>query len=116
MLPNGLDWVLAFWGAQLAGAVAVPVNTRFKEPEVQYVVSDSGARHVFRPRDALPDGEPAVVEDLSEDCGGVHEMLDQSLKLGLGVRTSSRSPRRRAFRVVFGSVMPRTSERRDRAA
>src|SRR5581483_8387296 len=38
-LPNGIDWVLAFWGAQLAGAVAVPVNTRFKEPEVEYVVS-----------------------------------------------------------------------------
>ncbi len=33
-LPNGADWVLAFWGVQLAGAVAVPVNTRFKEAEV----------------------------------------------------------------------------------
>ena len=43
VLPNGLDWVLAFWGAQLAGAVAVPVNTRFKEPEVEYIVVDSGA-------------------------------------------------------------------------
>jgi len=67
LLPNGLDWVLAFWGAQLAGAVAVPVNTRFKEPEVEYVVSDSGARHVFRPGDALPDGEPTVVEDSAPD-------------------------------------------------
>jgi long-chain acyl-CoA synthetase len=67
LLPNGLDWVLAFWGAQLAGVVAVPVNTRFKEPEVEYVVSDSGARHVFRPGDPLPDGEPLVVEDLAPD-------------------------------------------------
>jgi acyl-CoA synthetase (AMP-forming)/AMP-acid ligase II len=58
VLPNGVDWVLAFWGAQLAGVVAVPVNTRFKEPEVQYVVSDSGARHVFRPGESLPDGDP----------------------------------------------------------
>src|SRR5580765_6708177 len=33
LLPNGLGWVLAFWGAQLAGVVAVPVNTRFKESE-----------------------------------------------------------------------------------
>ena len=43
LLPNGLDWVLAFWGAQLAGVVAVPVNTRFTESEVDYVVTNSGA-------------------------------------------------------------------------
>ncbi len=60
-LPNGLDWVLAFWGAQLAGAVAVPVNTRFKDSEAQYVIDDSGASYVFG---ELPDGEPLVVDDL----------------------------------------------------
>ncbi len=63
-LPNGLEWVLAFWGAQLAGAVVVPVNTRFKDAEVQYVVDDSGASYVFG---ALPDGEPTSVEDLGPD-------------------------------------------------
>jgi long-chain acyl-CoA synthetase len=63
-LPNGLDWVLAFWGAQLAGAVVVPVNTRFKDSEAQYVIDDSGASYVFG---ALPDGEPIVVEDLGPD-------------------------------------------------
>ena len=31
-LPNGIDWVLAFFGTLMAGAVAVPVNTRFKTP------------------------------------------------------------------------------------
>jgi long-chain acyl-CoA synthetase len=67
LLPNGLAWVLAFWGAQLAGAVAVPVNTRFKESEVDYVVQDSGAAHVFVPGEPLPDGEPVVVEDLALD-------------------------------------------------
>jgi long-chain acyl-CoA synthetase len=65
LLPNGVDWVLAFWGAQLAGVVAVPVNTRFTDPEVEYVVSDSGAAHVFKPGEALPEGEPSVVDDLS---------------------------------------------------
>jgi acyl-CoA synthetase (AMP-forming)/AMP-acid ligase II len=63
-LPNGLDWVLAFWGAQLAGAVVVPVNTRFKDSEAQYVIEDSGASYVFG---ALPDGEPTVVDDLRPD-------------------------------------------------
>jgi acyl-CoA synthetase (AMP-forming)/AMP-acid ligase II len=72
LLPNGLDWVLAFWGAQLAGVVAVPVNTRFAPPEVEYVVSDSGAAHVFRPDSALPDAEPEVTEDLApEDLAAI---------------------------------------------
>jgi long-chain acyl-CoA synthetase len=63
-LPNGLDWVLAFWGSQLSGAVVVPVNTRFKESEAQYVIDDSGASFVFG---ALPDGEPLAVDDLEPD-------------------------------------------------
>jgi acyl-CoA synthetase (AMP-forming)/AMP-acid ligase II len=63
-LPNGLDWVLAFWGSQLAGAVAVPVNTRFKDSEAQYVIEDSGASFVFG---ELPSGEPTAVEDLGPD-------------------------------------------------
>ena len=66
-LKNGIDWVLAFFGAQLAGAVAVPVNTRFTEDEVAYVVDDSGSVFMFAPGAALPDGDPLVVEDLQPD-------------------------------------------------
>src|SRR5258705_536254 len=55
-LGNGLDWCLAFFGVQMAGAVAVPVNTRFSESEVEYVVSDSGSRFSFQPGQPLPDG------------------------------------------------------------
>jgi long-chain acyl-CoA synthetase len=63
-LPNGLDWVLAFWGAQLAGAVVVPVNTRFTDSEAQYVIDDSGASYVFGP---LPDADPITEEDPAPD-------------------------------------------------
>jgi long-chain acyl-CoA synthetase len=66
-LPNGIDWVLAFFGAQLLGAVVVPVNTRFAEEEVAYVVEDSGARFTFASDTALPDGAPLAVEDLGPD-------------------------------------------------
>jgi long-chain acyl-CoA synthetase len=66
-MPNGIDWVLAFFGAQLAGAVVVPVNTRFTEDEVAYVVEDSGAAFTFAPDTTLPDGEPVAVEDLGPD-------------------------------------------------
>jgi acyl-CoA synthetase (AMP-forming)/AMP-acid ligase II len=66
-LPNGIDWVLAFFGAQLLGAVVVPVNTRFTEEEVAYVVEDSGAEFTFAPAIAMPDGPPMVAEDLGPD-------------------------------------------------
>jgi long-chain acyl-CoA synthetase len=66
-LGNGTDWVLAFFGTLMAGAVAVPVNTRFKESEVAYVVEDSGAAFTFEPGAALPDGDPHVEDGLQPD-------------------------------------------------
>lgn len=67
LLPAGVDWVLAFLGTQLAGAIAVPVNTRFAQPEVDYVLADSGASFTFRPGRPLPDDEPLAVDDLRPD-------------------------------------------------
>jgi len=64
-LANGLHWVLAFFGAQMAGAIVVPVNTRFSEPEVAYVISDSGAVFSFLPGQPLPVGAPFVTEQLA---------------------------------------------------
>jgi long-chain acyl-CoA synthetase len=63
-LGNGLDWCFAFFGIQMAGGIAVPVNTRFAPPEVEYVINDSGARYSFKPGEKLPLGDPFVVEDL----------------------------------------------------
>jgi len=62
-LGNGIDWVLAFFGAVLADAIVVPVNTRFTEEEAAYVVTDSGAKYVFMPGAALPGGDPLAVDD-----------------------------------------------------
>jgi acyl-CoA synthetase (AMP-forming)/AMP-acid ligase II len=71
-LGNGIDWVLAFFGAQLLGAVVVPVNTRFTEEEVRYVIEDSGAKFTFAPDAALPDGAPAEVAELGpEDLAAI---------------------------------------------
>ena len=49
---NSLEWCLGFWGTLMAGGVVVPVNTRFSESEVEYVVSDSGAVVVLAARHA----------------------------------------------------------------
>ena len=66
-LGNSLDWCLAFWGAQMAGAIAVPVNTRFAEPEAQYVITDSTSKFVFVAGTPLPDGPPLVLEDSRQE-------------------------------------------------
>jgi fatty-acyl-CoA synthase len=46
-LPNGWRYAVAYGGVQLAGAVAVLVNTRFAPPEIEYVLADSGASFVI---------------------------------------------------------------------
>ncbi|MFF6803592.1 AMP-binding protein [Streptomyces sp. NPDC012616] len=45
--PNSLDWIVAALGAVSAGAVLVPVNTRFKGVEAADVLRRSGARLLF---------------------------------------------------------------------
>jgi long-chain acyl-CoA synthetase len=42
-LPNGLPWLRAALGALRAGLVVVPVNTAYTDPELAYVLGDSGA-------------------------------------------------------------------------
>lgn len=36
-LPNGPEWLAEFWGAMLAGAVAIPLNPRGKPDEIAYI-------------------------------------------------------------------------------
>ncbi|KUN97590.1 FadD3 family acyl-CoA ligase [Streptomyces caeruleatus] len=45
--PNTLDWIVAALGAVSAGAVLVPLNTRFKGTEAADVLRRSGARLLF---------------------------------------------------------------------
>ncbi|MGW6291730.1 FadD3 family acyl-CoA ligase, partial [Streptomyces sp. NPDC055058] len=45
--PNSAAWITAALGAVTAGAVLVPLNTRFKGAEAADVLRDSGARLLF---------------------------------------------------------------------
>ncbi|MFD9380528.1 FadD3 family acyl-CoA ligase [Streptomyces sp. NPDC059999] len=45
--PNTLDWIVSALGAVSAGAVLVPLNTRFKGAEAAYVLQRSRARLLF---------------------------------------------------------------------
>src|SRR4051812_5140377 len=43
LLPNSWHYAVGYFGAQLAGAITVLVNTRFTGPEIEQVLTDSGA-------------------------------------------------------------------------
>jgi long-chain acyl-CoA synthetase len=47
MLPNTLEFAIAYYGILRAGAVVVPMNPLLKAREVAYYLSDSGARLLF---------------------------------------------------------------------
>jgi acyl-CoA synthetase (AMP-forming)/AMP-acid ligase II len=64
--PAGIDWVLGFWGTVMAGGVAVAVNTRSAQPEIEFVLSDAGARVDLSADAPLPDGQPYVAEGLEK--------------------------------------------------
>jgi len=51
----------------MLGAAVVPVNTRFTQDEVAYVVGDSEAVYTFSTGSPLPDGEPVLAPDLRPD-------------------------------------------------
>ena len=65
--PNSPDWIVAALGITTAGAVLVPVNTRFKGTEAAYVLSRSGARVLFTVRGFLDVDYPALLAEAGVD-------------------------------------------------
>ena len=60
---NDADWVRVFYAAALIGAVTVPVNTRFKAPEIAFALRQADCRAVFvRGRFLKIDFAAALVE------------------------------------------------------
>ncbi|MFF8375821.1 class I adenylate-forming enzyme family protein [Streptomyces sp. NPDC015661] len=62
--PAGTDWALAFWGTVMAGGIAVAVNTRSAQPEVEFVLGDAGVKVDLAAGTPLPDGHPYVAANL----------------------------------------------------
>jgi HIP---CoA ligase len=61
--PNTWEWIVAALGAVSAGAVLVPINTRFKGREAGYVLGKSGARVLFTARGFLDLDYPALLRE-----------------------------------------------------
>ena len=59
--PNGRRWLFAALGAYRAGAILVPLNTRFKGPEAAYVLRTAGVRMLFTVTDFLDTNYPVLL-------------------------------------------------------
>ena len=46
-MPNIVEWVVAYFAVARVGAVVVPMNTRYKAHEVEYILDDSEATALF---------------------------------------------------------------------
>ena len=61
--PNCAEWVLAALGAVGAGALLVPLNTRYKGAEAAYILQQSGARMLFTAQGFLGTDYPAMLAE-----------------------------------------------------
>ncbi len=62
--PNIWEWAVAALGAHVAGAVVVPVNTRWKGREAAYVLSNSAATMLFTVTDFLDTDYVAALREV----------------------------------------------------
>jgi HIP---CoA ligase len=65
--PNSATWLIAALGAQGAGAVLVPVNTRFKAGEAAHVLRSSRARLLFTVNGFLGTDYESMLLDSGEE-------------------------------------------------
>ncbi|MEB3368957.1 class I adenylate-forming enzyme family protein [Saccharopolyspora mangrovi] len=105
--PAGVNWVLAFWGTVMAGAVAVAVNTRSAQPEVEFILSDAGTAVDLAADAPLPDGEPHVHDDAA--AGDVAALFYTSGTTGMpkGVPTTHEAFVTNAENMARGLGLPR---------
>ena len=64
--PNCAEWVVAASATHRAGAVLVPLNTRFKGPEAAYILNTSRARLLFTVSDFLDTDYVEMLGDRAE--------------------------------------------------
>ena len=65
VLPNGVEYAVAFWGVLRASGVVLPVNPGYTPRETGFMLADAGARCVVAPA-----GYAATVPRLDPDLAG----------------------------------------------
>ena len=81
--PNCVEWVVAALGAVGAGAVLVPLNTRYKGAEAAYILRASGARLLYTVQGFLGTDYPAMLDEAVSMGEGVPD-LEQVVVLRTG--------------------------------
>ncbi len=69
--PNGHRFILAALGAGAAGAVLVPINTRYKGEEARWILAKSGARLLQVATGSLGNDYVAMPPDADPHAGGL---------------------------------------------
>ncbi len=72
--PNCAEWVVAALGAVAAGAVLVPLNTRYKGAECAYILRESGVRILFTVKGFLGTDYPAMLEQALSPGGRLPDL------------------------------------------
>ncbi|HZQ83982.1 MAG TPA: FadD3 family acyl-CoA ligase [Acidimicrobiales bacterium] len=78
--PNCHQWVTAMAGLHAAGAVIVPVNTRFKGAEAAHVLNTAGAKLVLTVGEFLGADYVAMLRDAGVDTDAVRLDNDEWLR------------------------------------
>ncbi|GJM37788.1 MAG: acyl-CoA synthetase [Acidimicrobiales bacterium] len=73
--PNIWEWAVAALGVHVAGGVVVPINTRFKGREANYVLANSGARMLFTVTDFLDTDYVAALRDAGDTASSLEEIV-----------------------------------------
>lgn len=84
------DWVTAFWGIVITGAIAVPLNAWWTSDELHYGLIDSGARVLFVDEERLERVQPlfddlidlaSVVVITADDAAGPYSSQHQRVSV-----------------------------------
>jgi acyl-CoA synthetase (AMP-forming)/AMP-acid ligase II len=74
-VPNIWEWVVALGGLHAAGAVLVPLNTRFKGPEAAYILQKSGAKVLLTVSDFLGNDYRAMLEPERKNLPAIEHVV-----------------------------------------
>lgn len=83
--PNSAEWMAAFWGCLLRGAVAVPMDDMATSNFAARVAADAGVKLIFasRTKPALDPALPVIVlEDFGDTLKGSHVPITQHVPDG----------------------------------
>lgn len=67
LLMNGIPFVIGVYAALQIGAIAVPLNTKLKSMELEYMLSHSGAKVLIANQEWWPNIQPILQETMLEN-------------------------------------------------